>query len=1259
MDTIRETQIAGTTEDETKPETDVIQDDLSSSKAAEDEVEELAGVTLMKLVGISSAKSQNVLFEDEKKALEGCFDRGRTAREFAKYHIDAIRSGVLSKNDDLVRFLLDKDTSKQLLKDDIDIVLITIRENADHWGPSNRRRSEDILEIIQLLISHGATTNTLDDQGNSPLYYTCLYGLPNLFRVLINSDADYTTQHDRFAIESARTSRRIISIPGSSKVNLLQATADALHTSPHIKNSISNAYSIWSPMIMFLVEAGLTIPLNDPATATALDAACFEGNLDHVEKLLDHGVYSGAGVGAAGSHNLSLTPGLHSATQRGHAEIVTRLLSYGASASTKHLYKTYRSQSLETAIARVCGADYRGLPQRLEPGVLDACEVLFDAGVDDEDQRILLEESARQGRISLLRRLLALGVRAHKVPLTGSLVSVQILFEHGANVDPVEFQKHAIRIGSLEMMRWIVQRAGPCLREKKDFGAVLGDVFRQPNTTMLTYLTTQYGRATPKFHGIHSEISSYLFEAAGSGWGGFLVLQKLLQEGSDHKCPGIHETALSVLKSRLLQGTDQKRVSGDHIRRFQLLLLYGNREANLQHRDHNKLWLKPASLPSDLYKSFRESKKSWGPDGFGWRKRDQSVKKHLPLAGTKHYATLGYESRGFGNDKGVGGQDRKLQKGVELQLAANFQTTLVPYKYNKLIGPYDVRLLVVEPSATIQARIVCRLIHTTLTETPEYETLSYVWGDPEENVEILLQGVRFSIRKNLYRALRRLRLSNQSRTLWVDAICIDQKNVNERSQQVAIMRHIYQSATKVMVWVGEEADDSRLIFQHVKKWTTYCEDYRTGRTKRNDAFGEAHINPPTYSGRTYDAFKKFCLRPWFFRTWTIQELALSRQAIFMCGPYQEEWSLLVKPMSFSEIAYDPLQGVHGPTHLHHLDQIKENPPHFERVLKYSSLCKATDARDKVYGLLGLFDRPLIQVDYNLGVEVVYRRFAQIILEDSGKIHLLHCLGTQKHIETLPSWVPDFSISSPIGLLPRVTHFSFTVNEVSELLRSVLSPLRFEGRTMAIRGHYIENILAVSDELVARSANGPGSQHFAEVLQKWESLATQIQHTRLSQPIAAAFLYTLLAQDNQPHKSSEESGYLLPYYAAWYSLFGSGMLKAHDTDYFQQLDVILEWWGGKYQEKSMGHDIDHFTHAMKECCYGRSFFVTDKGSMGLAPPRARPGDEIVYFPGGLYPFVLRDCGDGMYSMVGDCYLYGFDEFAFTREEVEKFEEFVLQ
>ena len=95
------------------------------------------------------------------------------------------------------------------------------------------------------------------------------------------------------------------------------------------------------------------------------------------------------------------------------------------------------------------------------------------------------------------------------------------------------------------------------------------------------------------------------------------------------------------------------------------------------------------------------------------------------------------------------------------------------------------------------------MIETDLHENVEYEALSYVWGDPNVTRPISCGSTQLNVTVNLFAALLAVRSCSYPRLLWVDAICIDQKNIKERDQQVRIMGDIYSQAKQVLIWLGE------------------------------------------------------------------------------------------------------------------------------------------------------------------------------------------------------------------------------------------------------------------------------------------------------------------------------------------------------------------------------------------------------------------------------------------------------------------------
>ncbi|WAO91310.1 HET domain-containing protein [Fusarium falciforme] len=103
----------------------------------------------------------------------------------------------------------------------------------------------------------------------------------------------------------------------------------------------------------------------------------------------------------------------------------------------------------------------------------------------------------------------------------------------------------------------------------------------------------------------------------------------------------------------------------------------------------------------------------------------------------------------------------------------------------------EIRLLTLYPASQEDSTLFCTLSHASLAaEIPEYEALSYVWGKPNLSAFILLKVVNFHVTPSLASILSALRLDNQTRVLWIDALYINQLDVQERSQQVALMRKI-------------------------------------------------------------------------------------------------------------------------------------------------------------------------------------------------------------------------------------------------------------------------------------------------------------------------------------------------------------------------------------------------------------------------------------------------------------------------------------
>jgi Heterokaryon incompatibility protein (HET) len=187
------------------------------------------------------------------------------------------------------------------------------------------------------------------------------------------------------------------------------------------------------------------------------------------------------------------------------------------------------------------------------------------------------------------------------------------------------------------------------------------------------------------------------------------------------------------------------------------------------------------------------------------------------------------------------------------------------YRYSPL--PDDnIRLLCLLPSASEAEPLQCKLLDYNIQDpsgrTHLYDALSYVWGDQNDTrpiyiVKDKLQGKgELKVTTNLYAALSHLRNFFFQRIIWVDAICIDQKNIGEREQQILLMAKIYSQAICVLVWLEEKTEDI----------DGALEDIRLAANKELTASSKKEINQ--------QAVLALLERPWFQRIW-VREQTLS------------------------------------------------------------------------------------------------------------------------------------------------------------------------------------------------------------------------------------------------------------------------------------------------------------------------------------------------------------------------------------------------
>ena len=183
--------------------------------------------------------------------------------------------------------------------------------------------------------------------------------------------------------------------------------------------------------------------------------------------------------------------------------------------------------------------------------------------------------------------------------------------------------------------------------------------------------------------------------------------------------------------------------------------------------------------------------------------------------------------------------------------------------------------------------ICCTIEHRSLDQPPSYKGLSYCWGDTNKTKKIHLNGSEVQITENLEAALRELG-RHESICLWVDALCINQSDIDERGRQVLRMRDIYNEASETISWLGVEAEESSLAFDLIQILSRTNDDSKSARYE--EALMRLYRPSENHKYDTHwNAFLLLFRRPYWGRVWIVQEVVSSKKVWVRCGSRYALW----------------------------------------------------------------------------------------------------------------------------------------------------------------------------------------------------------------------------------------------------------------------------------------------------------------------------------------------------------------------------------
>jgi hypothetical protein len=560
--------------------------------------------------------------------------------------------------------------------------------------------------------------------------------------------------------------------------------------------------------------------------------------------------------------------------------------------------------------------------------------------------------------------------------------------------------------------------------------------------------------------------------------------------------------------------------------------------------------------------------------------------------------------------------------------------------YNNLdIKRHEIRLLELFPGSS-EETVTATLSTVSLDASPppRYEALSYVWGDPTIRREIQISSpgfaMSFTIGVSLEEALIRMRFPDRNRTLWVDAICINQEDIEERESQVSIMGRIYSESAQVLVWLGleEPSDEAALSLINAAAGgeEIFLEDCDWDVTRSSETVVR---KCNSVIQQVTSIFK----RPWWSRSWTLQEIVLAPLVLFYLGRFAVGWNQFVAAnlqiqreamrTSYSlclDCTKSPFAIGNAIRSLAFYRKCIEE----DRMVDLLDLVvshrerAATDPRDKVFAFMGManYNAGDVRPDYMSSVAKVYTHFT--IGEMSARRNLA-VLGLaeldNRRIPDLPSWSADWSGTSRRPEIQEVSKMTFYEHYNACGGQEFAGSIFHERSKMllALDGVQIGVVSEVGD---LHSAPGPGLDY--SVLQQWHKISQIDSNGDLPYPysnytVKEAFWRTMISDimtETVDGLSKCHRPVLQQYKDyVWKALSRSRTFSASDWGFLSEAtdDNYCEY-------PSVAAAVSVLMITLTE----RRFFISDEGLFGIAAHNVIEGDSIWIVKGGKLPLVLR-------------------------------------
>lgn len=546
-----------------------------------------------------------------------------------------------------------------------------------------------------------------------------------------------------------------------------------------------------------------------------------------------------------------------------------------------------------------------------------------------------------------------------------------------------------------------------------------------------------------------------------------------------------------------------------------------------------------------------------------------------------------------------------------------------------------IRLLEIKPAHLRTEPMVVTVGDFPVDQAPEFDALSYFWGPPEFDAEIIVNGATLAITSNLAGSLRRYRQQNDKRRglLWVDAICINQRDKLELNKQLLLMRRIYQQAQMVYIDLGDVDLEWYLGFDLLHKLSFIYEWVKDSPEQDFSLLSIRYGIPPLDHAAWQEYYWLFTM-PWFTRTWIVQEAAWAKESEIMFGLFTFRWDTLIDSWNLL-VRFGLLQPSFGDM------RVSKGFLGLRDILKVCDICrrggfsnmiqvmrltrefKSTDARDRCFAVFSLLgDGPIgrgFTPDYTLHVEQVYEQFATYLVRMGEGAVMFSYAGLQRrrNIVRIPSWVPDWTLQSP-ALAPKalltIRNEPYHAADSAEAYIVRGNSSSHSDTSIIVKGAVVDSIMTLSEPYSDQESPSSVNDDLLAWHQTTSATYTKAlgqQQLTYSNP-ADAFARTLLADDTYSGANACQTTTPI-----------SDPVSTHARAFSSEKPGSPVWLGARTRRD----EVSTFRLQLMGAGSGRRFAITRGGRMGLVPSCAEVGDGVCVVLGSSVLFVVRRGSQG--------------------------------